>query len=89
MFMFNLNHIRTMQATKTTTTHNSLRLLFEGFSNSAIKFREKVCQECGWSESTFYKKVRQTGSHKAFSIAELEKIKDLAWEVQQDLKDRL
>lgn len=77
-----------MQTTKS-STHNPLRSLFEGFAGSAIKFREKVCQECGWSESTFYKKVRETGNNKALSIAEMEKIKDLAWEVQQDLKDRL
>jgi hypothetical protein len=82
-----------MQQTKSAlakpSTRNHLRLLFEGFSGSAMKFREKVCQECGWSESTFYKKVRDTGNIKALSIAEMEKIKDLAWEVQQDLKDRL
>lgn len=77
-----------MQTTKS-STHNPLRSLFEGFSASAVKFREKVCQECGWSESTFYKKVRGTGNNKALSIAETEKIKDLAWEVQQELKDRL
>lgn len=77
-----------MQTTKP-STQNHLRSLFEGFAGSAIKFREKVCQECGWSESTFYKKVREAGNNRAFSIAEMEKIKDLAWEVQQDLKDRL
>ena len=77
-----------MQATKP-HTHNHLRLLFEGFAGSAIKFREKVCEECGWSESTFYKKMRAVGNTKTLSIAEMEKIKDLAWEVQQDLKDRL
>lgn len=77
-----------MQTTKP-STHNPLRSLFEGFTSSGIKFREKVCQECGWSESTFYKKVRETGNSKALSIAEMEKIKDLAWEVQQELKDRL
>lgn len=72
-------------------THtNQLQSLFEGFSASAVKFREKVCEECGWSESTFYKKLRQTPTNKAiFSIAEIEKIRDLAWEVQADLKDRL
>ncbi|HEY9262022.1 hypothetical protein [Chitinophaga sp.] len=77
-----------MQTTKT-STHNPLRSLFEGFTGSAMKFREKVCLECGWSESTVYKKMRETGNNKALSIAEMEKIKDLAWEVQQDLKDRL
>ena len=77
-----------MQTTKPHTT-NHLRTLFEGFAGSAIKFREKVCEECGWSESTFYKKMRAIGNTKTLSIAEMEKIKDLAWEVQQDLKDRL
>jgi hypothetical protein len=46
-----------MQATKKSQT-NSLKSLFEGFANSGIKFREKVCEECGWSESTFYRKMR-------------------------------
>lgn len=79
-----------MQATTISTEINPLRSLFEGFSGSANLFREKVCEECGWSESTFYKKVRQQGNiSKVFSIAEIEKIRDLAWEVQQDLKDRL
>ena len=77
---------------------NSLRSLFEGFANSGIKFREKVCEECGWSESTFYRKMRQERIEdpanpgkmiSALSRAEREKIKDLAWEVQQDLKDLL
>lgn len=77
-----------MQTTKP-HTNSHLRSLFEGFACSAIKFREKVCEECGWSESTFYKKMRAVGSAKTLSIAEMEKIKDLAWEVQQDLKDRL
>ncbi|MEV4883259.1 hypothetical protein MRBLMN1_001743 [Chitinophaga ginsengisegetis] len=78
-----------MQSTKTVQT-NPLRSLLEGFAGSAVKFREKVCEECGWSESTFYKKARETRHHAAvFSIAEMEKIKDLAWEVQQELKDRL
>lgn len=78
-----------MQPTKPAQP-NPLRSLLEGFAGSAVKFREKVCEECGWSESTFYKKARETRHSTAvFSIAEIEKIKDLAWEVQQDLKDRL
>ncbi|SEW14040.1 hypothetical protein [Chitinophaga arvensicola] len=76
----------------------SLRNLFEGFCASGVKFREKVCEECGWSESTFYRKMRQGKIEdpnrpgrmiNTISIAESEKIKDLAWEVQQDLKDLL
>ncbi|WP_343700338.1 hypothetical protein [Chitinophaga sp.] len=34
-------------------------------------FRESVCQECGWSEATFY---RKTKTKKAFSNAEKDKI---------------
>lgn len=34
-------------------------------------FRENVCQECGWSEATFY---RKTKTKKAFSNAEKDKI---------------
>lgn len=34
-------------------------------------FRESVCQECGWSEATFY---RKTKTKKAFSNAERDKI---------------
>lgn len=86
-----------MQATKKAQT-NSLKSLFDGFTNSGIKFREKVCEECGWSESTFYRKMRiekiedpaNPGQMiNSISRAEKEKIKDLAWEVQQDLKDLL
>jgi hypothetical protein len=86
-----------MQAIQKRQT-NSLRNLFEGFANSAVKFREKVCEECDWSESTFYRKMRQEKIEdpanpgrmiNAISRAEREKIKDLAWEVQQDLKDLL
>lgn len=85
-----------MQAIREKQT-NSLRSLFEGFNSSGIKFREKVCEECGWSESTFYRKMREiqkidstTGKlTRIFSTAEMEKIKDLAWEVQAELKDLL
>lgn len=34
-------------------------------------FRECVCQECGWSEATFYRKARGQNS---FSNAEKDKI---------------
>lgn len=86
-----------MQTIKKKQT-NSLQSLFEGFANSGIKFREKVCEECGWSEATFYRKMRQEKIAdpdnpgqmiNSISRAEREKIKDLAWEVQQDLKDLL
>ena len=86
-----------MQTTETTSS-TSLRNLFEGFCNSGVKFREKVCDECGWSESTFYRKMRQEKTEdparpgrmiNTISRAESEKIKDLAWEVQQELKDLL
>ncbi|PSL48690.1 hypothetical protein CLV51_10114 [Chitinophaga niastensis] len=75
---------------------NPLRDLFYGFSESTTKFREKVCEECNWSPSTFYRKIREDVRPdpnrpgkmiKIFSPAE--KIKDLAWEIQQELKDRL
>jgi|GEM_PF-5545545 len=81
--------MQTIQTTKSSQS-NPLRSLLEGFAGSAAKFREKVCDECGWSESTFYKKVRETrNSTEVFSKAEIERIKDLAWEIQQELKDRL
>ncbi|HVI47032.1 MAG TPA: hypothetical protein VM802_19300 [Chitinophaga sp.] len=69
---------------------NQFYELFTRFSKSANKFKRNVCIECGWSETTFYKKMRADASKPGgISIAEAEKIRDLAWEVQQGLKDAL
>jgi hypothetical protein len=44
-------------------------------------FRAKVCEECGWSEATFYRKARGKNT---FSKAEKDKIASICDELVKD-----
>ncbi len=48
-------------------------------------FRESVCQECGWSEATFYRKAKGKNT---FSNAEKDKILAVADTLLRDIQER-
>ncbi|PSL43328.1 hypothetical protein CLV51_10817 [Chitinophaga niastensis] len=71
---------------------NVLNELHATFSNVAIYFRERVCEECNFSVPTFYRKMQDKDKLDAkgrlvrvFSNAEKEMIREIAKEVQEVL----
>ncbi|QJB35938.1 hypothetical protein HF329_33365 [Chitinophaga oryzae] len=38
---------------------NPLRVLYMAFFNASAVFRARMCEECGFSEPTFYRKMRE------------------------------
>lgn len=65
-----------------------MALLYEHLNNIPNRFRNALCEECGWSMPTFYRKVRN-GKPKA-SNAELKAanylVGELFREVEQYIK---
>ncbi|UYQ92998.1 hypothetical protein MKQ68_23235 [Chitinophaga horti] len=59
-----------MQAKKISSS-NLLQDTHTRLLNLARSFREAICEECGWSEATFYRKAKGKNT---FSNAEKEKI---------------
>jgi hypothetical protein len=54
-----------------TTEINLLKASLNNITDLSKSFRVRVCEECNWSETTFYRKSRK---NKPFSNAEKEKI---------------
>lgn len=80
-----------MQAKKLSST-NLLMETHSGLIQLPRSFRDSVCEECGWSEATFY---RKTKGKNTFSNAEKEKILAVAdtllknvWEQNNKLRGR-
>lgn len=56
---------------KKISSSNLLQDIHTRLLNLARAFRESICEECGWSEATFYRKAKGKNT---FSNAEKEKI---------------
>lgn len=71
---------------------NALNKLHSAFTASAIRFRERVCEECNYSVPTFYRKVRSGDKIEngrlvsVLSNAEKGKIREIADEVIGELE---
>lgn len=71
---------------------NVLNKLHSAFTASAIRFRERVCEECNYSVPTFYRKVRSEDRIEngrvisVLSNAEKGKIREIAEEVRGELE---
>lgn len=61
---------------------NSLQDVHRRLGKAAKIFRQRVCTECGWSETTFYRKVK--GENQC-SNAEKEKIAAVLTEVLKNI----
>ncbi|MGX5818324.1 hypothetical protein ACWKWU_09025 [Chitinophaga lutea] len=59
---------------KKLSSYNLLMDMHAEITQLPKTFREHVCQECGWSEATFY---RKTKGKNTFSNAEKDKILDV------------
>lgn len=42
------------------STHNILKDIHDVFTNAPLAFREEVCNECGYSVPTYYRKIRRS-----------------------------
>ncbi|MBO9732614.1 MAG: hypothetical protein J7623_28485 [Chitinophaga sp.] len=71
---------------------NVLFTFHAGFTNVALLFRERVCEECNYSTPTFYRKMRGIDKRvegklvPALSNAEKQKIREIAEEVTNNLR---
>lgn len=61
---------------------NLLQDVHAGLLAMSKSFREKVCEECGWSEATFYRKAKGGNT---FSNAEKDKIISVSSEVVKEV----
>ncbi|MDR6569935.1 hypothetical protein [Chitinophaga ginsengisegetis] len=70
---------------------NVLNKLHAAFTTMPIRFRERVCEECNYSNPTFYRKVRGVNTVEnrkviqVLSNAEKAKIREVAEEVRHEL----
>ncbi|NSL86152.1 hypothetical protein ECE50_004885 [Chitinophaga sp. Mgbs1] len=72
---------------------NFLLLLHALYAELPIKFRERVCEECGWSLPTFYRNMRAINRVRkdnkvipAISRAEKDKIREVCGELEECLQ---
>jgi len=74
---------------------NVLNRLHSVFTASAIRFRERVCEECNYSVPTFYRKIRSGDRIEngrvvpVLSNAEKGKIREIAEEVREELENSM
>lgn len=72
---------------------NVLNKLHTAFTAMPIRFRERVCEECNYSNPTFYRKVRGVNRVEdkkvihVLSNAEKAKIKEVAEEVRMEFEN--
>lgn len=62
---------------KITPPTNMLSQMHSCLNNLANCFRDKVCEECGWSTPTFYRKMRKNN----ISNAEKDKIAEVFFQL--------
>lgn len=81
-----------MQNTKSNTTQTNSNLLNDfhlAINHLPILLRNKICEECGWSIPTYYRKCRsKTGTKKTCSKAEEQMIMSVYLKTLQEAFDQ-